>query len=81
MDNTIIEDKARAQDVVDALLAVVEAIEADNIARAGRGGPVQVIANMTTNVNYQAWQIAQAFDLPWDDPSFAPTVDNVIQPE
>lgn len=81
MDNTIIEDKARAQDVVDALLAVVDAIEVDNIARTGRGGPVQVITNMKTNLQYQAWQVADAFDLPWDGPSFAPTVDNVIQPE
>nr|WP_313631901.1 hypothetical protein [Brevundimonas naejangsanensis] len=81
MDNTIIEDKARAQDVVDALLAVVDAIEADNIARTGRGGPVQVITNMKTNLQYQAWQVADAFDLPWSGPSFAQTVDNVIQPE
>ena len=81
MDNTLIEDKARAQAVIDQLLATVTAIEADNIARTGRGGPVQSINNLKPTLHQFGWQISQAFDLPWSGPNFGQTNDTVIQPE
>lgn len=67
------EDLARAQGIVDALTAAASLIEADNIARHGRGGPVRAIQDQQHVANYAAWQIAQAFSLPWGGPSYPAT--------
>lgn len=78
MDNTFISDRERAQAIINAIQDVVAAVEADNVARTGRGGPVQVVANVTNSIQFQAWQIAQAFDLPWDGPDFGGTSTSTV---
>ncbi|GAA0766913.1 hypothetical protein [Brevundimonas olei] len=79
-ENTFEADQARAQNVVDAILGVLAAIDADGAARVGRGGPVQVVANNRFAFEFNAWQIANSFGLEWDGPDYGPTAPSTLPP-
>lgn len=65
----IAADNARAQAILDAFVALTAAIEADNIARTGRGGPLQSNSSTKSQIAYMAGKHAQDFNLPYDGPT------------
>lgn len=71
--NPLEADLMRAQAIIDGLAAVSILIEEDNLMRAARGGPTQVMVSAKHNVEHMGTEIARAFDIAWTGPT-APTV-------
>lgn len=81
MENTIIQDdQDRAQAILDAISALIAACDADDQARAGRGGSLQSVSGIKGYMTSQGRQFAIQFDLAWSGDGSGSSVDNIEPP-